>query len=99
MGGPDRRRLAVAGLTVFLVTAGLGTAGKVGGAVTAAAALAALVAPYLLPAPHPGPSPGSPVPPGAAAPPPSSVDLREARGVQVNKAGGNTQVNTFTEPP
>jgi hypothetical protein len=92
-----------AGLVGYLAVVGLETADKLASVTGALAALAALAAPYVLPLS--GRSlPASPPPvSGTASPtsPPGSVprvDLRGARGVQINESGGNVQSNTFHDP-
>jgi hypothetical protein len=82
----------------YLYTVGLDRADKLGSAIGALAAVVAVAAPYLLPAPRPHPAPTPPAAPPASAPP-TRIDLREARGVQINQGGINTQTNTFTEAP
>ena len=92
--------IAVA-LVAYLADVGLDTADKVGSVLGMFAALAALVGPYLLPGP-PSAQPhssvgGEPVhtQPGDLVPASPEVDLRGAKGVQVNQASGNTQINDF----
>lgn len=80
--------LIVAGLAVYLVSVGLEKADKIASMIGALAAVSALLAPYLLRPPEPEPTSRG-----------SSVDLRDARGVQVNLGGTNSQVNQFREEP
>lgn len=94
--------LAVAGLAGYLYTVGLNEADKLGSVIGAVVALAALTLPYLLPSPRPqqpGTLGGFPDQPTADATPLTGIDLRGARGIQLNQAGTNTQTNTFTESP
>jgi hypothetical protein len=84
----------VAALAGYLFASGLDKADKLGSAIGAMVALVALVAPYLLPAQErPGPTQA----PDRAGN--GGIDLRHARGVQINQSGGNTQNNTFPESP
>jgi hypothetical protein len=86
--------LGVAALAGYLFESGLEKADKLGSAIGALAALAALVAPYLLPAQE------RPRPPEALdRTSHGGIDLRDARGVQINLSGGNTQNNIFPEFP
>jgi hypothetical protein len=94
--------LIVAGLIGYLVAVGLDTADKLGSAISTVVALVALLVPYLLPASQPTTPLGAPTD-GKDAPAkgPASqtrVDLREAKGVQINQPGATgTQTNTFDE--
>lgn len=96
-----------AGLVGYLAVVGLDTADKLASVTGAVAALAALAAPYVLPqSGRSRPTDPPPVsgtasqtsPPGAPPGPAARVDLRGARGVQINESGGNVQSNTFHDP-
>lgn len=77
----------VAGLAVYLVSVGLERADKIASVLGALAAVTALVLPYLVRPRRIEP----------AEPPPGAVDLRGARGVQLNQGGTNSQVNHFRD--
>ena len=82
--------LGVAVLAGCLYSMGLEKAGVLAGILGVLIAAATLVAPYLLPvktSPAPGPEDR-----GSAV---SHVDLRDAKGVQYNTGGQNSQNNRF----
>ncbi len=83
----------VAGVVAYLVKVGLNDADKLGSAGGFVIALLALITPYVL-APQSGSSTDSPPPTEPPAPNPR-IDLRHAKGVQINQSGGNTQTNNF----
>jgi hypothetical protein len=91
--------LAVLGLSIYLYVVGLDRADKVSSGIGVVIALVALVIPYLLP---PADAPSQPACPARTPtdevlePSQYRVDLRGAKGVQVNQSGGNHQTNTFS---
>ncbi|BCL15797.1 hypothetical protein GCM10017556_35360 [Micromonospora sagamiensis] len=89
--------LAVLGLVGYLIVVGLDRADKIGSAVGVVIAILGLVAPYLLPPRRQPPTEGTAPAPAGKAPAAAdgAVHLHDARGVQVNLGGSNTQHNTF----
>jgi hypothetical protein len=93
--------MILAGLITYFTIVGLDEADKVASVIACVLALAALVAPYLLPAPQrpTGRDPDLGTPSQRSAGQGLGIDVRNARGVQINHGGRNTQNNTFFESP
>lgn len=85
--------LFICAVASYLLASGLDKADKVASIIGALSALAALIAPYLLPSPHRAEPDRTPNPSSHGR-----IDLRHARGVQVNQSGENVQHNVFVDP-